>query len=230
MRSCKEYLLFGTYSEPLGQIVHLLRGQVLGAFGNYDDIGPAASLHTLAQIACGEHGVIHYVAVPVDQQYVERGLDPAVLERVIQDDDLRVTHLDEASYALGPVGADCHLQVRKTAFYLKGFVADESAVGVGIGHEETFGVAAVSAAQHCGLVAVLEQGGGVFGVRGLAGPAYGYVADTDYGKVKNLAFTQAFVVETVPDSGNQTVEPSQGTKCVVYFEFGLHYSVIIPYL
>jgi hypothetical protein len=64
---------------------------------------------------------------------------------------------------------------------------------MGIGHEEAFGVTAVSAAQDCRLETVLEQGGGVFGVRGLAGAAYGYVAYTDYGQPELPAFTYTFV-------------------------------------
>ena len=86
-----------------------------------------------------------------------------MLECVVQYDDLRVTHLYETSDTLRPVRADGYFKVGETAFYLKGFIADESAVGVGIGHEESFGVAAVSATEHCGLVPVLEKGGGVGG-------------------------------------------------------------------
>ena len=59
-------------------------------------------------------------------------------------------------------------------------IADEAAVGMGIGHEETFGVAAVSAAQDGGLVTVFEQGCGVFGMWSLACSAHCYVADADY--------------------------------------------------
>ena len=42
-----------------------------GAFGHYDDVGTTASGSVLAQMTGRQDGVMQYVAVIVDQQYVE---------------------------------------------------------------------------------------------------------------------------------------------------------------
>ena len=121
-----EQTLEGLQPECRAQHAEAHGIDVCGAFGHHHQVGPVHPLGFLAQPSCGQQTVVGNHAVVIYQQDVEPRFHPAVLEGVVEQDDLHVTgglvgaEMPDAPAAVGIHG---HVYVGELLLHLPRLVA-----------------------------------------------------------------------------------------------------------
>lgn len=191
--------------DPVVEGFHLL-----GTLGDDHYLSPRELRRTVAQPSEGQHAVFVDGVVVVHQDDVDPGLDVAVLEGVVQYNQVHLRMgfaqpLDpfDASFADGDG------DVGVLEFDLFGFVADFLEGAGHCGEQETFGLPFVAAREDGDVEFAVEQLDEAFGVGGLAGAADGEVPHADDGDVEFAALQHAPVEQPVADVDHAAVEPGQ---------------------
>ena len=189
--------------DPVVEGFHLL-----GTLRDDDHLGPRELRRAVAQPAEGQHPVFVDRVVVVHQDDVDPRFDVAVLEGVVQN--------DEVDFGMGfaqpfdPFDApfaDGDGNVGVLEFDLFGFVADFLEGAGHCGEQEAFGLPFVAAREDGDAELAGEQLDEEFGVGGLAGAADGDVPHADDGDVEFAALQHAPVEQPVADVDHAAVEP-----------------------
>jgi hypothetical protein len=164
-------------------------------------------------------------AVAVDKEERERRAYAAVLESVVEDDDVRgvfpFKELPDAAYAVGIYG---YREGGEFLFYLQRLVA---VIGGGAGCfyiPEAFCPAFVAARQHGRPASVAEEGNEEFGVRRFACSAgsdvsYGYYRGREGGGGEKMP-----VIAGIPQRNRCAVKPREGGEEGFQEGAGSHFS------
>ncbi len=206
-------LLVGDLDEHLAQDAPLDGSHVFGAFRHHEVVGAVQLLGQVAQRAHGQHTIVLHGACGVDHHHVDFGLDVAVLEAVVHDDQIHLGVLGEdAADAVGPLLADDDHRVGELELDLQRFVAHVAVVRVGPDLQVAFGAPAVAAREQGHVVHLRHVADNHFGHRGLARSAYGDVADADDRNVEPFAAEHTPVEETVTKRHRRLVQGSRRSK------------------
>ena len=115
----------------------------------------------------------------VDEHDIDARLHIAVLEGIVEQDDVGLAALVAACQlrdAAGALVVDGDGDIRELGLHLEGLVTDVPDRGVLISLKETVAFALVASAEHCHLAIVFQQTDEVFHVRRFSRAAHGDVA------------------------------------------------------
>ena len=210
-----------------------------GALGDDDDVGTTLAAEGLAQQAAGQQGIIVRQAMVVHEQDVESRGDIAVLEGIVEQDDVGVGRRGVAAKTANApttVGIDGNVDVRVLLPHLEGLVADVAGGTLGVGEVVAACPALIAAAEERHVVVVHKQADEMFGEGRLARPAHGEVADGDDGQRKRFGREDTPVEQLVAQADDTAVQPTKRSKITthlhgtttlfyynnVFFDYELH--------
>jgi len=214
----EEELLVGIEAHRLGDDAKLHGFQVLRTFRDDHDVGAVLAHHRFSETSSRQQLVIDNQAVVVDEQDVDARFHIAVLEGIVEEDDIDVLDIVPAGQLLDASGAFLvhrYGNIRELRFHLVWLVADGADGCIVTSQHETAGLTFIAPAQHGHFRMVLQQTDQVFHMWGLAGAADGDVTDGDDRCTVRTAFQDAHLEEQVPETDAQTVEPAQWQQLLV---------------
>ena len=208
----EEELLVRVKLHGLGDDAELHGLQVLRTFRDDDDVSSVLTLHGFSQSSCRHERVIDHQTVIVDEQNIDAWLHIAVLEGVVEEDDVN-------AFDAFPVGqfvdASCtfsihsHRDVGELGLHLIGLVTDVVDRRVLIGQHKPVTLSFVAPTQHSYLRMVFQQSYEVFHMGCLACATNSDVTHGDDRNGEGTAFQDAHLEEQVPEADTEPVEPAQ---------------------
>ena len=214
----EEELLVRVDLHGLGDDAEFHRFHVFRAFCDNHDVGPVLALDGFPQPSGRQQRVVDDQPVVVDEQDIDAGLHIAVLESIIEQDDVYVFDVFPAGQFVNAVCTflvDGHRDIGKLGLHLVGFVTDALDRRLFSGQYKSVALAFVAPAQYRHLRLVFQKPYEVFHVGRLASTADGDVADGNDGNVKRPALQDTHVEEQVPEADAQFVEPAQRQQCLI---------------
>ena len=147
------------------------------ALGDDDDVGTVLAVQRLAQASCRQQFVVDDEPVVVDEQDIDAGLDIAVLEGIVEQDDIQLlVEFHELVDGMTAVFIDRHRNILELLLHLVGLVANLGHGDVGSGDAKTLALALVSPTEYGHAELVFQQLGEIFDMGCLARASDGDVA------------------------------------------------------
>ena len=184
--------------------------QLLGALRHDDDVSPVLAFQRLAQSACGQQLVVDDEAMIVDEQDVNARFDIAVLESVVQQNDIRglVAGLQQFD-AMRPLLVHGYGHVGELLLHLVRFIPYLTHGRVSPRQYKATALPLVATAQHGDAHLVLQQPHQILHMRRLARAANGDVAYRYDRRLVGAAFQNPHFEEEVPEADTYAVKPAQ---------------------
>ena len=223
---CEVELLIGVEVHLLRQHTVFHRLEILRTLRDDDDVGPVLGLQRLAEPSGRQQFIEDDQTMVVDEQDVDAGLHVAVLEGIIENDDVRtVFKIRQTVYAPSTLLVHGDVDFRELPLDLVRLVAKVSHCGVGRGQQIAVALALVAPAQHGNLHLVLQQPDEILHVGRLARAAHGDVAHGDDRGAIGPAFQDVRLEEEIPEADSQSVQPTEWQQTLVDL-----YEVLSPQL
>ena len=205
-----KYALFrNPVGDPLFQTPQSLRRRLI-RFGNDDGVGPRQRTGEFAQNAVGQGRSIAERTGGVDKNDIDVTDHPAMLKRVVGDDDIDVV-IQKRRHVRHAVARNRHRYVRQPRREQKRFVSDDASVAVAVQNDDRRGrCAAVASADDPRLQAPAGQLlGDEFDERRFVGPAGREIPDADDRQRRFFRSVDAMIVKRPPCSDDDGAQPSQ---------------------
>ena len=214
----EEELLVGIEAHRLGDDTELHGSQVLRTFRDNHDVGAVLAHNRFSESSCRQQLVIDNQTVIVDEQDVDARFHIAVLEGIVEEDDIDVLDIVPAGQLLNAPGAFLvhrYGNIGELRLHLVWLVTDGTDGRIVTSQHETTGLAFIAPAQHSHLRPVFQQTDQVFHMGCLSGAADGDVTDGDDRCAVRTAFQDAHLEEQVPKTDAQAVKPTQRQQLFV---------------
>ena len=214
----EEELLVGIEAHGLGDDAELHRFQILRTFRDDHDVGAVLALYRFPESSCRQQLVVDDQTVVVDEQDVDARFHIAVLEGIVEEDDIDVLDVISAGQLIDATSTFLvhgHGDVGKLGLHLVRFVADGADGRIVTGQHKTTGLTLIAPAQNGHLRLIFQQTDEVFHMGGLAGAADGDITDGDDRRAERPAFQDAHLEEQVSETDAQAVEPTEWQQLFV---------------
>ena len=217
---CREKeLLIGIEVHRLGNDAILHRLQVFRTFGHYDDVGTVFTVEGFTQPASRQQLVVDDKAVIVYQQDVDARLDVAMLEGIVQQNDIQpFVKCCQLVYSVTAILVDCHLHIWILLLHLIRLVADIEHRRVSPSQYKAFALSLVAATQHGNTELVLECLYQIFDMGCLARTSYRDVTYRNDRNIKGTALQYTDVEHRVPKVDAYAIEPAQRQQRFIYLD------------
>ena len=223
---CKEQLLIRIQIHLLSKHTEVHGFQILGTFRYDDNVCTVFALERLTQASRRQELVIDDGSVIVHKQDVYTRLDIAMLEGIIEHDDIRLFRavvMNQLINASCPFGIYCHRHFRVFLLDLVRLVANHLHWCLSRSQYIAIAFAFVASAQHGYAELVLQETDEIFYMRGLSCATNGDITHGDNRYGVRLALQDIHLKEHVPELHAQTVQPAQRQQLLVKLnEIPLH--------
>ena len=199
----EEQLLIGIQIHGLGDDTELHGLEVLGALGDYHDIGTVLGLDGLAQTACGQQAIVDDQTMVIDQQDIDARLDITVLESIVEQYHIDIQTALVGCQVVDTTGAlpiDSHGDTWELLLHLIGLVANHLHGGILVGQHEALALSLIATTEHGHVHMVLQQADEVLYMRGLSSTAHRDVTHRDDRRTERAALQDSHLEQQIPDA------------------------------
>jgi len=216
---CREVkLLIGIQIHLLGEHAEIHGFHVFRTFGHDDNVCAILTLQRFTQATCWYQLVEDDGSVVVNEQNVDTRLDIAVLEGVIEQNNVclfRLVVMNQVIDTACTFAINGYRHLRIFLLDLIGLVANHLHLGVRRSQHIPAAFTFVASAKHSDVEQVFQQSDEVFHMGGLSCAANGDIANGDNGYSVGLALQDIHIKEQVPELHAQAVQPAQWQQLLI---------------